>query len=50
MLLDHLGYSNEANKIKDAVDQVLVKGTILTPDLGGKSTTDQVTNAIISAL
>ncbi|KAJ3262650.1 homoisocitrate dehydrogenase [Boothiomyces macroporosus] len=50
MLLDHLGYNAEATKIKVAVDTVLTEGKTLTPDLGGKATTEQVTSKVIANL
>lgn len=45
-----MGYSEQASKIYNAVDSVMRKGNILTPDLGGSSTTQQVTDAILKAL
>jgi homoisocitrate dehydrogenase len=50
MLLEHLGKTNEANRIKAAVDKVLVEGKYLTPDLGGKATTAEVTSQVIKFL
>ena len=50
MMLDHLGMQVEANKIRNAIDVVLIKGDSLTPDMGGTSTTSDLTDAIISAL
>jgi homoisocitrate dehydrogenase len=50
MLLEYLGNVDEAERIKSAVDKVLVEGKLLTPDLGGSATTEQVTNAIIAYL
>ncbi|KAI9476068.1 MAG: hypothetical protein EXX96DRAFT_575658 [Benjaminiella poitrasii] len=50
MLLEHMGYTSQALKIYDAVDQVLAAGQILTPDLGGNSTTEQVTEAVLKNL
>ncbi|KAK9764201.1 homoisocitrate dehydrogenase [Basidiobolus ranarum] len=50
LLLEHLGYHSEASKIYSAVDAVLREGQILTPDLGGKATTDEVTEAVIKGL
>ena len=50
LLLEHLGYMQEASRIYSAVDAVLLENKIMTPDLGGKSTTSQVTNAIIKLL
>lgn len=49
LLMEHLKLSTEASRIYQAVDQVLASG-IVTPDLGGKATTDQVTEAIIGKL
>lgn len=50
MLLEYMGLLNEASKIHNAVDLALNQGDILTPDLGGKSTTTQVTEAILKNL
>jgi len=50
MLLEDLGFTAEAAKIYNSVDKLLNEGKILTPDLGGKSTTKEVTEAIISQL
>lgn len=50
MMLDHLQEQAIANKIRSAVDRVLYDQSILTPDLGGKATTKQYTQAIIQAL
>jgi isocitrate/isopropylmalate dehydrogenase len=48
-MLEFMGYSSEAAKIYNAVDAVIKSG-IATPDLGGKNTTDDVTNAVLKAL
>jgi homoisocitrate dehydrogenase len=45
-----MGYPKQAFKIYNAVESVMRKGDILTPDLGGSSTTQQVTDAILKAL
>ena len=51
LLLEHLGLTLEATKIHNAVDSVLLQPKeFLTPDLGGKGTTDAVTQAIINKL
>ncbi|KAF8307010.1 Isocitrate/isopropylmalate dehydrogenase [Clavulina sp. PMI_390] len=50
LMLTHLGYDEAAKKLDLAVDAVLRRGDVLTPDLGGKSTTDQVTNAVLKEL
>ncbi|CAJ0862780.1 6929_t:CDS:2, partial [Entrophospora sp. SA101] len=51
LLLEHMGYPKEALKIYKAVDSVLrVGGNFLTPDLGGKSTTNELTDNIIKQI
>lgn len=47
LLLSSLGYVEPAARINAAVDKVILEGTYATPDLGGKSTTDEVTNAVL---
>jgi 3-isopropylmalate dehydrogenase len=49
MLLEYLGYDNEAQRVHDAVEEVLENGP-QTPDLGGDAGTEDVTNAIIDRL
>ncbi|CAE6521288.1 unnamed protein product [Rhizoctonia solani] len=50
MLLSHLGHHAPAQRINNAVDEVLREGQFLTPDLGGKSTTAEVTSAILKRI
>lgn len=50
MMLDHLGKHTQSKRIRTAIEQVLQAGEIRTPDMGGQSTTSQLTDAIISAL
>jgi isopropylmalate/isohomocitrate dehydrogenase-like protein len=50
MMLDYLGESRWAERIENAIVTVLEEGKVLTPDLGGSSSTTQVTDAIINAL
>ncbi|KAE8159867.1 hypothetical protein BDV40DRAFT_290610 [Aspergillus tamarii] len=45
-LLVHAGYAMESEAIQEAVTRVIEEGKILTLDLGGCSTTDQVANAV----
>lgn len=47
MMLDHLGETEGAKLIVDAIEKVTAKGDILTRDLGGKANTQEVTQAII---
>jgi isocitrate/isopropylmalate dehydrogenase len=50
MMLDYLGENSWAERIESAIVSVLKEGKVLTPDLGGSSSTEQVTDAIINAL
>jgi isocitrate/isopropylmalate dehydrogenase len=50
MMLDYLGENRWAERIDNAIISVLKEGKVLTPDLGGTSSTTQVTDAIIDAL
>lgn len=50
MMLDHLGKHTQSKRIRTAIEEVLQAGEIRTPDMGGQSTTSQLTDAIISAL
>ena len=49
MLLDHLGYDAEGDRVRAAVESVLESGP-KTPDLGGDAGTDDVTAAIVDEL
>jgi len=49
MLLDHLGYDEEGDRVRDAVESVLEAGP-RTPDLGGDASTTDVTAAIVDEL
>jgi tartrate dehydrogenase/decarboxylase/D-malate dehydrogenase len=49
MMLEHLGEASSADLLMRAVEQVCAAG-IMTPDLGGKATTAEVTNAVCQAV
>ena len=49
MLLDHLGYDDEGDRVRAAVEGTLEDGP-KTPDLGGSASTDEVTAAIVERL
>ncbi len=49
LMLEHLGEQAAAAGLMTAVEQVLAAG-VLSPDLGGEATTDQVTEAVAAAL
>ncbi|KAH9893897.1 homoisocitrate dehydrogenase [Epithele typhae] len=50
LMLRFLGYPVGADRIDRAVDQVIREGEFLTPDLGGKSGTEDVLNAVLKKL
>jgi isopropylmalate/isohomocitrate dehydrogenase-like protein len=50
MMLDYLGENRWAERIENAIVNVLKEGKVLTPDLGGSSSTTQVTDAVIAAV
>ena len=49
LMLDHLGQAKAAQMLMAAVEQVCGEG-ILTPDVGGKATTRDVTDAVIGVI
>jgi len=49
MMLDHLGYGEEADSLRTAVESVLDDGPH-TPDLGGDATTAEMTDAVVDRL
>jgi tartrate dehydrogenase/decarboxylase / D-malate dehydrogenase len=49
MMLEHLGEKPAADLLMRAVEQVCAAG-ILSPDLGGKATTQEVTRAVVDAV
>ncbi|MCH8309923.1 MAG: 3-isopropylmalate dehydrogenase [Chloroflexi bacterium] len=50
MMLRHLGEDEAADSVEKAVLGIVELGETLTPDLGGSSTTEQVGDAVVSAL
>ncbi|MGB2627499.1 MAG: tartrate dehydrogenase, partial [Candidatus Acidiferrum sp.] len=46
MMLQHLGEAKAARAIEQALEAVLARSEVLTPDLGGKASTRQVGDAI----
>ena len=50
MMLDHLGHAGAADRIRAAVQVVLRATTPRTPDLGGRSTTAEVGEAVRARL
>jgi tartrate dehydrogenase/decarboxylase/D-malate dehydrogenase len=50
MMLEHLGEKLAGDRLMKAVERVTVDKSLHTPDLGGKATTNQVTEAVCEAL
>ena len=49
-LLHHIGQAAAAERMEKAIHQVYREGLSLTGDVGGKASTEEFTNAVISAL
>jgi tartrate dehydrogenase/decarboxylase/D-malate dehydrogenase len=49
LMLDHLGLPDEAERLRKAIDATTGDG-VLTRDVGGSATTDQVVAAVIERL
>jgi len=50
MLLDHLGETGDATRLREAVRAVVAAGDHVTADLGGDASTETMTAAIIDRL
>jgi len=50
MMLEHLGIDVAAREVEAAIAAVLAEGSVRTPDLGGSSSTEEVTAAILQKL
>ncbi len=50
MMLEHLGHAGPAARLMRAVETVTERGEVLTPDLGGRATTADVTAAVCAVL
>ena len=50
LMLEHIDRPELANRLRSAIDQVLRKDGIRTPDLGGKASTGDFTRSIIGRL
>ena len=50
MMLDHLEMAEAARAVEAAVAAVLAEGQVRTPDLGGKSSTEEVAAAVLEKL
>ncbi len=50
MMLEHLGENPASERLMRAIERVTADPSLHTPDLGGRATTRQVTDAVLSAL
>jgi isocitrate dehydrogenase (NAD+) len=50
MMLDHLGERSAARRIDAALEKIYVEGRHTTQDVGGTATTQQFTDAVVSAI
>lgn len=50
MMLEHLGYPEAASAVEEAIAGVIREGRVLTPDLGGRSSTEEVGQAVAERL
>jgi tartrate dehydrogenase/decarboxylase / D-malate dehydrogenase len=50
LMLDHLGHRDLHDRVVGAIERVVAKGKVRTPDLGGTSNTQQLADAIRSEL
>ena len=50
MMLDYLGESESARKIEEIIVEVIEEGKVVTPDLGGKASTQEMAEYIASKL
>ncbi len=49
-MLDFFGHEDWGKKVLDAIEDVLVDGVYMTPDIGGNASTSQVGDAIVEKL
>jgi tartrate dehydrogenase/decarboxylase/D-malate dehydrogenase len=50
MMLEHLGEPRAAQRLMRAIERVTADASLHTPDLGGRATTQMVTDAVCAAL
>ena len=48
MMLDDIGQKDNAEKLRNAIFSVIKEGKYTTADIGGSSSTDEFTNAVIA--
>jgi len=50
MMMDHLGHRDVHDRILGAIERVIASGKSRTPDLGGRATTKELTDAIVQEI
>src|SRR5216683_4628224 len=50
LMLDYLGFRDEAQRFENAIRKVYAEGKVLTPDQGGSGKTIEFTRAVVAAL
>lgn len=50
LMLEHFGKKDSANAIMESIQEVLEEGEVLTPDLNGNATTEEVGDAVCQKL
>lgn len=50
MLCEHIGQQDVGYRVRASVEEVLARGSVRTPDLGGSATTEDFETAVIAAL
>jgi tartrate dehydrogenase/decarboxylase/D-malate dehydrogenase len=50
LMLEHLGHPDAAAEVLDAIVTLLAETDVRTPDIGGKATTEEVTEALVGRL
>jgi tartrate dehydrogenase/decarboxylase/D-malate dehydrogenase len=50
LMLEWLGEEEASNFVQGAIESVLAAGAVRTPDLGGRATTEQMTDAVLDQL
>ena len=50
LMLDHIGETERASRIRRALESTIQEGKTVTRDLGGTASTDQFTDAVIARL
>ncbi|MGH1364048.1 MAG: isocitrate/isopropylmalate dehydrogenase family protein [Calditrichia bacterium] len=50
LMLKHLGETDAADRVRNAVNTVIGEGTSVTPDLGGTANTDEYVDALIKEI